>query len=168
MRIKIKYAKKEESNLLVDSGAQLSLLKLKCIKNRNLIDTNSTLIFKGVINGVKGTTYGIIKSGIYINKIFFPHNFHVMRDDIGISNTDGVIGSDFLNKYEAVIDYNQKEIKLATPAISEIEQEPREQSQESFNQLGVDNSVADIFDRIFFEKSDKDFGVGATKLKFIF
>lgn len=168
MKIKVKYAKKEENNLLVDSGAQLSLLKLKCIKNRHLIDTNSTLMFKGVINGVKSTTYGIINSGIYINKIFFPHNFHVMRDDIGISNTDGVMGSDFLNKYEAVIDYNQKEIRLATPSILEIEQEPRkesQESQESSNQLGADYSVAAIFDRIFFENCDKDFSDGGHGAK---
>lgn len=155
IKVRLKYAKLEKNKLLIDSGAQLSLIKLKFIKIRQMIDTSSTLNFTGVVNGVKGTTYGTINSGVFINKTFLSHNFHVVHNNLEIGNLDGALGNDFLNKYKAIINYELKEINLIG---SKIRKENVMSSLTiSNNQRVDDNSVATILDRAFLGNRRKNF-----------
>lgn len=147
LRVKVKFTRGEKLNMLVDSGAQLSFLKLNVIEDKNRINNRTVLKFKGIIGGVRATTVGSIDTGLLINGIFCEHEFHVVDDKVAVYSADGVIGSDFLRKFKAKINYEKKEISLMKP--SEIKNElicaHNEISWESrYNNVLARNSVSNF------------------------
>lgn len=105
INIKVKLTKKEKIKLLIDTGAQMSFLKYSSISNKKEIDDKFAMKFRGVMGIMKDCTLGIVKSGIYVKEIFCPHEFHVVNDYIVMGTAEGILGSDFLRKYESILSY---------------------------------------------------------------
>lgn len=89
-----------KATLLIDTGAQISIIRYEYITNKNVIDKYKKISIKGAIAGNKSTTMGIIKSNLKIQNIRYPHSFHVTNENISIGNWHGVLGNDFLLKYK--------------------------------------------------------------------
>ena len=95
---------------LLDSGAEISLIKISVLDNNNSMTNNET-----EITGISGTvvkTLGTITLYFLTNDgREFPGYFHVVDDDFPILQ-DGIIGENFLNEYHAVINYGSKSVNL--------------------------------------------------------
>lgn len=115
LTVKMENINKQIVTLLIDTGAQVSFLCYKDIENKNKINHNLIMNVRGAISGLKSTTLGTICSGIYINDIFYPHTFHVIDDCISVGNANGVIGSDFLKKFECILNFSNDRIELIKP-----------------------------------------------------
>lgn len=88
--------------LLVDTGADISVLKLGQILNGQIDETTTTQL-SGVGQGLT-TTLGKIHTDLKIEELLIPHSFHVVEDDFPIPS-DGIIGMDFLREYKCLLDY---------------------------------------------------------------
>lgn len=97
----------------VDTGAMSSLIRRNVIKPGTIVTKDNTE-FRGLVKGNHVRAIGKIETSIIIDQIELPHTFYVMRDDINLRNA-GIIGADFLRKYNAQIDYSRAEMKLRFP-----------------------------------------------------
>lgn len=111
----MKYLNIDSATLLVDTGAQISFLKLQVIQNKHDINHSKVMKIAGAIAGIKCTTIGTLDSGIYIENKFYPHIFHVIDDHVAVGKVNGVIGSDFLRRFECKICFEHEIIELIDP-----------------------------------------------------
>lgn len=86
---------------LVDTGASISVIFSNSLRNNDIINTSRNVI----INGIAGSTksVGSINLSLKLNNIEFHHEFLVM--DNFMAGMNGIIGSDFLTKYNANINF---------------------------------------------------------------
>lgn len=90
---------------MVDSGAEISLIKSGHIKPTELVNLNDKCNITG-INSEIVETFGTISSSIQLSsECKLNTKFQLVPDNIPIP-TDGILGRDFLVKYKCVIDYN--------------------------------------------------------------
>lgn len=115
--LKMKLTKRENTRLLIDTGAQLSFLKYSSVSNKKQIEERFSIKFRGIIGCIKSCTLGTIDSGIYINDVFCPHEFRIVHDYIGMGTAEGILGSDFLRKHESIINYGKGELKIIRPEL---------------------------------------------------
>lgn len=89
--------------LLIDTGASISIIFQSSLIGNEFINKCGQV----QINGISGSTYSLGSTNISIDlgQAQLCHEFHVM-DDIGCG-MHGVLGSDFLMKYKATIDYEK-------------------------------------------------------------
>lgn len=90
--------------LLVDTGADISLLKQFNKEYSQLIKSNTT-----IISGIgEGTTksFGSIDLDLQIDKFLIPHDFQVVDRNFRIP-CDGILGMDFIKKYNCILDFNE-------------------------------------------------------------
>jgi hypothetical protein len=97
--------KDKELHLLLDTGADISLLK-ECILLQNNLKLNKTCIIE--LKGISKEpvfTKGVCNIPIKLNNNkAITHPFHIVPDSIPIKS-DGLLGRDFLQKYKAKINY---------------------------------------------------------------
>lgn len=96
---------------LIDTGATIST-----IKESRLTSFSKIISFKSIkINGISGNlnTLGITKLKLQnsLNQHSFEHLFHILPDKSNLKS-DGIIGSDFLHKFNADILYNTQTLIL--------------------------------------------------------
>jgi hypothetical protein len=91
------------SSFNLDTGADVSLIKLKQVP-LDVEIVKRIITIKGVTSG-SIHTLGIAKINIHYNSQFFPKTFHVVPNSFPIPS-DGLIGIDFITKYNAILDYN--------------------------------------------------------------
>lgn len=108
----------EVSTMLVDSGAQMSFLRADKIKNKNLINQNRIIKISGAVAGARVCTVGDMEGGIIINKVKYVADFQVVDKMINL-RTDGVIGHDFLTKFNCKIDYENNTLDILSPITKE-------------------------------------------------
>lgn len=97
--------------MLVDTGADVSILKVGKILLQNSVDNSKIIDIKGVTEGLT-KSLGIINTEIWVkNNQTIGHNFHVVSDDFPIPG-DGILGRDFLIKYSANLDYGRWTLNL--------------------------------------------------------
>lgn len=97
---------------LVDSQADISIIKINSLAGRAQINRNETI----EINGVVKTTIqsiGTVILRLQIENITIDHRFHVMPDDFNIP-CDCIIGKDFIKLYRAVLDYGDHTFTVRT------------------------------------------------------
>lgn len=88
--------------LLIDTGAEISLLKAKAKEYNNINFSN--------ISNITGVGQGTIQSigtvdlDIRIQDVLVPHEFHVVPENFPIP-CDGIIGIDFIKKYNCVLEF---------------------------------------------------------------
>lgn len=109
---------------LVDSGSSISIIFSKFLKSNIQINTSRQI----TINGIAGSTssMGTVNLPLRIGNNKFFHEFHVMKEFGCVM--DGILGTDFLRKHNAVIDYEKfsfsfwdNECKITCPLQSKFE-----------------------------------------------
>lgn len=93
---------------LVDTGAEVSLLKRSVISVNNHINYNEKMELYG-INLDSTQTLGTVQECLQIGNSVISHTFHLVPDEFPIDE-DGILGKDFILKSGAVI--NLKEGKF--------------------------------------------------------
>lgn len=104
-------------HLIVDSGASCCLLdKRHLTKNLNShLDSSKIIEVRGV-NGVT-STLGTVNTFAEYNGFIYPITFHVM--DKLLSNVIGLVGTNFLKKFGAKIDFKTSKMTLRKPLFEE-------------------------------------------------
>ena len=69
------------------------------------INTNRIRTLSGIGQG-KIRSIGSIHFDLKFENYLIPHDFHVVRDDFPIP-CDGIIGMDFIRKYNCILDFNE-------------------------------------------------------------
>lgn len=91
--------------LLVDTGAEISILKPGKVRPDQLINLDEQCKITG-INNHTVNTFGTTVSTINLNSTNeITHKFQVVQQDFPIT-TDGILGRDFFIKYHCKIDYD--------------------------------------------------------------
>lgn len=107
------------TTFLIDTGAEISIIKLESLRNHVNIWPNMAIAVNGIINNSNTVhTLGVCEADILINDIIFHHLFHVVRGDSIDLAQDAIIGADFLEKCKALIDFDTKSI--AFPQVNEL------------------------------------------------
>lgn len=91
---------------LIDTGADISLIK-NSSDNFQDIDQNTITNIFGVGEG-STTSLGLVNIELATNNYIIPHNFHIVNSNFPIP-TDGIIGIDFIKKYNCKLDFNTEE-----------------------------------------------------------
>ena len=110
LRVKFKLYN-EEVELIIDSGASCCLLDRKYIPTNFQIDPRQQIEVRGV-NGVT-TTLGYVDTFLNFNSTEYPIRFHRMEKLP--SNIIGLIGTNFLKKYNAKIDFAKMKMEFDIP-----------------------------------------------------
>lgn len=89
--------------MLVDTQADISVLRHSSIEIETPIDQSAIIQIKGITPETINTI-GTSLIGIQIGKSLIHHLFHIVSDQFDI-NADGIIGKDFLNKFNCNINF---------------------------------------------------------------
>ena len=90
--------------LLVDTGADISLIKSQNINEKNKINSNELKSLSGI---GEGTVNSIGSTQLELrveNFAVVTHKFHVVHDDFPIP-CDGIVGMDFLTEFNCNLDF---------------------------------------------------------------
>lgn len=91
------------NTLLIDTGADISILKESCIPEGLIINNSVRHKIKGVTEGLT-FTLGIVEADILIQNYRLNHVFHIVSDDFPIPG-HGILGRNFFIEYNANINY---------------------------------------------------------------
>lgn len=89
--------------LLVDTGADISLCKINKIIPKQFINRKNAIKIKGVTDGLT-FSLGTTQTEIYMQNYAIHHTFHVVDEDFPIP-ADGILGRDFIIKYQCQLNY---------------------------------------------------------------
>jgi len=92
--------------MLLDTGADISLIKLKCLTGDTLINDNVKLKLQGIHENIS-ETIGRTVLTLELGNLTKEHYFHVVPNDFKI-RADAVMGRDLLVDMKANIDYGQR------------------------------------------------------------
>lgn len=95
----------------MDSGASCCLLDQKCIPSNVQIDDSHTIEVIGV-NGIT-STLGFVDTFLGYDSVEYPIRFHVMEQLP--SHVVGLLGTNFLKKFEAKIDFARMKMEFQIP-----------------------------------------------------
>lgn len=105
--------------LIIDTGAQTSILKTNKLKHNTLIRNKDRMSFKGILVQNHVNAIGSVITKTLINNISFEHKFYVISDNINLT-CDGIIGHDFLKTFGAKINYFKNTVKFQIPIHTQI------------------------------------------------
>lgn len=122
-------------SFLVDTGAQMSILRGRTVLPTTKFYPNNGASLSGIEpnHGQSYRSAGLAFGAIICQNILFDSEFHLVRDDFQL-NVDGIIGSDFLRRYRAVIDFGKSILRLYLPPETCI---PNNQIFESIQDVGT-------------------------------
>jgi hypothetical protein len=100
--------------MLYDSGATISLIKVKHLKGETEI-YNDKITLVG-ITGHKAKTIGKMYANIELNDNKIKHAIYVVKDDFPMEY-DGIIGLDFLQKQQVTCDYKRRELRIGNAVL---------------------------------------------------
>lgn len=89
---------------LIDSQADISVIKKNALKNDLIINQNDVIKIQGITDG-HIFSFGSIHSNLILDNVILPQNLHIVDESFNIP-VDGILGKDFLKNYNCVIDYN--------------------------------------------------------------
>ncbi len=95
---------------LLDTGANISTLKESALPDKALINVNNKCKINGIVEGLV-QTLGSIDTNLSIDGIQFKHQFQVVDNNFPVPS-DGIIGLDFIKKYNCILDFNQENWKM--------------------------------------------------------
>ncbi|KAF0695540.1 Uncharacterized protein FWK35_00037800, partial [Aphis craccivora] len=96
--------------LLIDSGAEMNLIKLSALNGQVIVNECEKRTIKG-INETPIFTIGTIVTTMQINGVGVLVKFDVVFDDFPI-NESGIIGRNFLKQNKVIMDYNQNTLTI--------------------------------------------------------
>lgn len=89
--------------ILVDSQADISIIKLSALKKIVKIDNNEVVIMRGITNETI-SSMGSCFVNISIQNLSIEHKFHVVSDEFPMP-AHAIVGKDFLRRHGCYIDY---------------------------------------------------------------
>lgn len=95
-------------SFLIDSGASLSAISYKHIRNLNIPFHNQIVTINGL--GGKVQTIGYVYIPLSLDGYVIHHKFFVFQSLPILSN--GIIGRDFLNRFRALVDFNKNILSM--------------------------------------------------------
>lgn len=95
----------------VDSGAQISIIKPNNLYKDEIVNNKEKISITGVAKGSKLVTLGTINVNLIVNNFSLFHKFHILNNGFNLK-TDGILGMDFLLKFNSKIDLLNKSIKM--------------------------------------------------------
>lgn len=110
----IREIKSGKINMLYDSGATVSLIKVKHLKGKTEIHKDKITLIG--ITGHKARTIGKFYATIDLNNQKIKHAIYVVKDDFPMEY-DGIIGVDFLQKHRVSCDYKKQELQIGNTAL---------------------------------------------------
>lgn len=177
MKIRLLDGQQEEIIILIDSGSQITLIGQKYI-GKNIINYEDRINIKGAIKGMRMSTIGAIESAINVQNFVFPHKMYVIDNNISVGEAAGVLGSDFMLKYNCLLNFEKRIMSLRIPVNNNIVYEPKHEDKfENKNEIKREQdrpkkaftTASEIFDMPrdasrsdghtnteFLEKSDND------------
>lgn len=105
-------------SLLVDTQADISILRHSKIDNDARIDRSDIIFIKGITSETL-STIGTCMVQIYFSETTIQHLFHIVSDHFDI-NADGIIGKDFLTKFNCHINFETMTITINNSDIPKI------------------------------------------------
>lgn len=100
--------------LIVDTGADISLLKISSLCQANPLNSNEIITLSGIGQGTVKSV-GSILLDLRVENILITHKFHTVHDDFSIPS-DGIIGMDFLKEFNCILDFMQnKDLLILRP-----------------------------------------------------
>jgi hypothetical protein len=106
---------KNEMKLLVDTGAELCLLKHSSMKEGTVYNPSTTLNVRGISNEIEKTLEEV-NAKLTVGNYETEHKFHVVGSGMNIP-CDGILGKDFFESKRATIDYVRKEVTMGKVAL---------------------------------------------------
>lgn len=103
----------EKLLLIVDTGSQISLLKAERVL-RTKISIKNKIEITGIVEGISISTLGMSNAKIKSNNLTISHEFQVIHGEAYLKY-DGILGAEFLLKYNANIDCGNKRLTLQLP-----------------------------------------------------
>lgn len=100
---------------LIDTGSQISILKAERILNAR-VNTKKAIEIMGIANSKPVQSLGITKAFLTCSDVIIAHEFHVMHENVFL-RPDGILGADFLLKYNAKLDIAESLIQLKLPPL---------------------------------------------------
>ena len=91
---------------MVDTGADISLVKHSCISKNSVIDKSFITNISGIGSGTIASL-GIIYGKLYVQNISLGFNFRVVNSSFPIP-CDGILGLDFIKNFNCILDYQNK------------------------------------------------------------
>lgn len=101
-------------NLLLDTGAQTSVLRGRIIHPDALYFPRASIMLTGVTSNSGHRSVGLTFGSVIINDLRFQHEFQIVDDTFHL-DADGIIGCDFLMRYKCTIDMVKCELRLQIP-----------------------------------------------------
>ncbi|KAK2578538.1 hypothetical protein KPH14_012027 [Odynerus spinipes] len=109
--------KKQRAEFLVDTGADISLVKENEIVPEAHRNFNKTINLKGITSEITST---IAEIPIEINKNM--HNLHIVAENFPIKE-NGILGSDFLEKEQATLSYPSNSLEISKGTVLPFKQD---------------------------------------------
>lgn len=98
-------------NMLIDTGASLSILKKSCIDGETICFPQNKCKIKGISNDVVYTLAKCTGNIILENGDKISQNFQIVPDDFPIP-CNGILGKDFLKANKCIINYSKNSLEL--------------------------------------------------------
>ncbi|KAJ3666393.1 hypothetical protein Zmor_001836 [Zophobas morio] len=98
-------SRKRTLKLLLDGGANISLVKSNALDGETPFYTDETLKLNGINknkNPVQSVGYSFLN--LHFDRLQYEHKFHVLAHETNIP-LDGLLGNDFLCNAKAIVDY---------------------------------------------------------------
>lgn len=102
-----------QCNFLVDSQADISVIKISALTENTFYDTSEIILIKGVTNSTI-PSLGTVMIDLFIENVIIEHKFHLVDDDMAIP-TDGIIGIDFIKSNKCCLDYDSMSLTIRLP-----------------------------------------------------
>ena len=100
---------KNKIRFLIDTGASISTLKQRMVQKSEIND-KEIIPISGLVGKTK--TVGTIQGALDLTSATIDHKFHILPDDLLIP-VEGIIGSDFLRDFDAIIDFEMFQLILS-------------------------------------------------------
>lgn len=97
--------------LSIDTGAQISILHPYKLDQNTIINVNKSILIQGIVQNSSTKSEGLVDVNIFHDDMVLSHDFHIVKGN-PTSKIDGILGHDFLNKYNACINYQNNSLEL--------------------------------------------------------
>lgn len=102
----------EQLIFLVDTQADVSILKINAMRQNFNIDTDNSIQLKGITDGYINS-HGTQNIKLYFDNVQIKHQFHVVDNDFPIPS-HGILGKDFIQKFKCNLDYGDMNFTIKT------------------------------------------------------
>jgi hypothetical protein len=110
IKLKLDISKEKELHLLVDTGADVSVINSKKLISTTEFEPRQKVRLKSV-DGSVVETHGLVKAQVMEGKLSIPIEFQLVNKQVDIEG-DGILGRDFLQKIKAQICYESRRVNF--------------------------------------------------------